>query len=659
MSSVRRWYVFLVCAVCLQSVVWGAIALLRNLLAASRAVPVTTIALQVSIIVVGLPLLLVHWLWAQRLARQDPDERKDALRRLYIYGTLAALLAPLIANAFDLVTILMRLAFGSPLTTAPVGKAIMRNLAALIVLGAVWSFHQVVAKGDSEIVPEEGNAATVRHLYIFAFSATGLVMTTQAVTSLLRWIMYQITAGATIGQGALVGLSIDLSRLALGLPLWLVFWRWAQALFNSDDEEEQNAALRKLYIYLVVFVSSLTAVANAAVILAGGVRRLLDLPAIGSIRGPLPIVLTMCAVWAFHSYILREDAGRAAGGPRQAAIRRLYLYLVAAVGLSAFLVGLSGVISVLIRSVASAALGTALKEILAWSSSALITGLPVWLVPWRQVQRAAADESSLGVEERRSIVRKIYLYFFLFVATITVLSGGVYILWQLLTIALGGRAEAELATSLAQAIAYVLIGVGVWLYHGSALRGDGRLAGAERLEQLRSLQTVLLDTGESSLGQAVLEGLKRELPDLAVDTIDLALAAEAATPSGAPEGDDRDAMLARLGKADIIIGPWYAALGDVRRTGWPADFSNAVIDSPARKLLFPTWIEGWNWAGVDRRGADSLAKHVVRAVGQIAAGEEVRLQRPLSAGAIIGIIVGALFLLIFLAFPLILFFSDL
>jgi len=42
----------------------------------------------------------------------------------------------------------------------------------------------------------------------------------------------------------------------------------------------------------------------------------------------------------------------------------------------------------------------------------------------------------------------------------------------------------------------------------------------------------------------------------------------------------------------------------------------------------------------------------VRAVKQIAAGEEVRPARPLGVGAIIGIIVGVLFLLILLAGPL-------
>src|SRR5437899_12515076 len=37
---------------------------------------------------VGLPVWLLHWLWIQRTARADPDERASTLRRLYLYAVL-------------------------------------------------------------------------------------------------------------------------------------------------------------------------------------------------------------------------------------------------------------------------------------------------------------------------------------------------------------------------------------------------------------------------------------------------------------------------------------------------------------------------------------------------------------------------------------------
>src|SRR3972149_11526141 len=103
MVTVRRLYILLVCAVSLQSMSWAVIALLRNLLTLGREAPTASIAFQIAVIVIGLPVFLAHWLWAQRLAAQETDERGSALRRLYLYGTLAAFLGPIAVNTFDLI----------------------------------------------------------------------------------------------------------------------------------------------------------------------------------------------------------------------------------------------------------------------------------------------------------------------------------------------------------------------------------------------------------------------------------------------------------------------------------------------------------------------------------------------------------------------------
>ena len=65
---------------------------------------------------------------------------------------------------------------------------------------------------------------------------------------------------------------------------------------------------------------------------------------------------------------------------------------------------------------------------------------------------------------------------------------------------------------------------------------------------------------------------------------------------------------------------------------------------------------GWEWAGVDRWNAEAIVRQTVRAVKQIVEGEEVKPARPLGAGAVIGIIIGVLFLLILLAIPVLFFF---
>ncbi|MCL4303852.1 MAG: DUF3842 family protein [Anaerolineae bacterium] len=656
MATVRRWYMFLVAAVSLQAVTWAVIALFRNLLTPGYQAPVTATAFQIAVVVVGLPIFLAHWLWAQHLAERDPEERGTALRRLYLYGMLAAFLGPFVANAFDLMTTLLWLILGQPehpfayFEFSPT-QAMVRDLVALVVLGLLWFYHQRLLAADRQAIPETDNAASIRRLYIFGFSATGLIMTGIASINLLRWLMFQFGPGEAIGGRDDLEFSVEMARLAAGLPLWLIFWQWAQRLFNGPSEAERASALRKFYLYATIFITALAAVTNATFILAGIFRRALDLPPMGDLRDSLPIVIGAAVLWAYHAAVIWGDARVAEEAPRQAGIRRLYLYLIAAIGLAALLVGLSGDLSVLIRSLAGAPFGSSLREQLAWFTAAMVAGLPVWILPWRQAELGAEASGSAGAEERRSIVRKIYLYFYLFVATMTVLSGVVYIVYRLLSLVLGESSEGNLLSDLGQAIAFSLIAGGVWLYHGFVLRGDGQLAKGEQAKRLESLRVVVVDGEEGGFGQAILKELQRELPGLTFETVGLNPSAAAAMGgSTAP-----NTLTAQLAGAGLIIEPWNIALANGPAS---AEVVRAINASPAPKLLVPIRSEGWEWVGVERWSTEALVQQTLSAVKQIAAGEEVKPARPLNAGAIIGIIIVVFLLLIFLVGPVVTFFAS-
>lgn len=652
MATVRRWYMFLVTAVSLQAVTWAVIALFRNLLTPGYQAPAAATAFQIAVVVVGLPIFLGHWLWAQRLAARDPEERETVLRRLYLYGTLAAFLGPLVANAFDLMTALLWLILGQPerpfayFEFSPT-QSIVRDLVALVVLGLLWFYHQRLAAADRQAIPETDNAATIRRLYIFGFSAAGLVMSGIALISLLRWVMFQFGPGEAVGGRNNLEFSVEMARLGVGLPLWLIFWQWAQRLFNGPSEAERASALRKFYLYATIFIAALVAVTNATFILAGIFRRALDLPPMGDLHDSLPIVIGTAVLWAYHAAVIWGDARVAGEAPRQAGIRRLYLYLIAAIGLAALLVGLSGDLSVLIRSLAGAPFGSALREQLAWFTAAMVAGLPVWILPWRQAELGAEASGPVGAEERRSIVRKIYLYFYLFVATMTVLSGVVYIVYRLLSLVLGESNEGNLLSDLGQAIAFSLIAGGVWLYHGFVLRGDGQLAKREQAKRLASLRVVIVDGEEGGFGQAVLKELQRELPGLTFEAVGSTQSTTTAMGG--------NTLTAQLAGAGLIIEPWHSALANGPAS---AEIAKAVSASPAPKLLVPVRSEGWEWVGVDRWSTEALVRQTLHAVKQIAAGEEVRPARPLSAGAIIGTIIAIFFLLILLAVPVVIFFAS-
>ena len=659
MSNVRRAYIYLACIASLESVAWAIISLLRNLLTPGKYTSLESTALQIAVIVVGLPIFLVHWLWAQRLAGREAEERGAVLRRLYLYGAMATFLGPFIANAFDLLAGLMRLAFGLELDAyrylgLPQADLVVHHLVAMTVLALLWAYHWRVAAADRKEIPEQGGAATVRRLYVYGFSAAGLAMTTLAVVYLSRWLMFQIGGEEIITRQ--VGLTREVARLAVGLPLWLIFWHWAQRLFAGPDEEERASVLRKVYLYLAVFLGVMATVTTLTIVLADGLGRILGVsrPGNGDIREALSILLGAGLVWAYHAYVLRRDAALAGELATPAWIRQLYHYLVAAIGLGAFLVGLGGDISLLIRALSGVHFVRGVPEEAAWFTAVIIAGLPVWILPWRQVQVAATAPGPAGDEESSSVIRKVYLYFYLLVATLTVLGSGVYIVFRLVSLILGVRQSGNLLADLAQAIAFSLIAVGVWLYHGSVLRADGRRAKEAQAQRLSTLRVAVMDAGDGSLGRVLLDELQRELPGVNWQPLGLTAEASATLGTNVASAD----IPAVLAASDLIVGPWTLAVAGTANGAVSTEIAHAVVASPAHKVLIPTPTEGWNWVGLGDLKTRDAVRHAVRVVKQVAAGEEVKPGRGLSAGAIVAIVFGALVLLLAIAIPLLSFFAN-
>ncbi len=680
MIAIRRGYVFLACAITLQASTWAVIYLLRNLVTRADIADSTSIAFQIAVIVVTLPIFVAHWVWAERLAARDRDERGSTLRRLYLYVMLALFTAPLATNVFGVV----RTAFELALGVAPSGggsdwrpsaaEAFLDPLIAIAVLGVLWIYHWRIIATDSAAVPESGNAATVRRLYVLGFSAAGLVATASGAVILIRRTLAVVGSAVPVGLTIESGLPYALAQAVVGLGLWLIFWTWAERLFHGPDEAERKSALRKLYLYAVLFASVLYVVVSTAFIVAGALRMLLDLPSMGDVREPLSVIIGLGVVWAYHAQVLRRDAAMAAEAPRAAAIRRLYSYMLAAIGLAAFLVGLGGVASVLIRALGEAVVSSTLKEQLAGATAAVIVGLPLWLRPWRRVQATARSEGEAGAEERRSFVRKLYLYVVLLATGVTVITSAVYLVYRAVSWLLGATVPAgQLGTDLAQATAFALIAGAAWIAHGLVLRADGSQSEAVQTARLATLRALVLFPAADAFGATLARTLAIELPGLVVESQDLA----------APP--DR-AVIDQIAAAQVIIGRWdiavpavavaggavvsvdatdskaaageAPAIGATPIAGVAPEIATAVAASPALRILLPTRAAGWEWAGVDRWDDEALIAQAVHAVRQWAAGEAIEPARPLGAAAVIGIAIGVLILLGLLGIPVVVFLMN-
>jgi hypothetical protein len=622
MTTVRRWYLFGVCAISLQSVAWALIALLRNLIVNQGTTPTLQIAFSISVILIGMPIYLAHWLWEQKLSERDTEERSSLLRRIYLYGMMAGFLLPFLINAFTLLERLVAIALNqTPLAyQLPHTTEIAQSILALIPLSLFWFYHYRQTQTDEGLLaPGQANPA-VRRLYILFFSALGVLMACFNSANLIRWLLMQIGRGQiTVDSG--IRLSPEIAWIVVSIPVWLIHWEWAQRLFAGPAQDEKASGLRKFYLYALVFIGVLGVVINLTVMLAGLLRRILGLTPEGDLRDVVSVAIVLGVLWAYHAIQLQRDAQQASEAPQQATIRRLYRYLVAGIGLVAFLLGLGGDISVLIRALAGGPLSL-LKEQLAWFTAALVAGLPVWFLPWRKLQSEANQPDAVGFDECRSIVRRIYLYLFIFAATMTMLGCAIVIVYRLLSTLLGEKAIT--ISELTQAIAFALIALGVWLYHGLSIRQDSARLQQVETERLSAL-LVLVWPDEVGLAERIVVAA-RSIHGIAI---------ELASPG--------EELTAQIAAAGVIVLPWTIYLPE---SGIPTETLQSIAASPARKLLLPRWPEGWDWAGMERGDETDIARYGVKAIKQILTGEHVRPGRALGPGAIVAITIGALILFV-------------
>jgi hypothetical protein len=546
---------------------------------------------------------------------------------------------------------LLHLAFGvSPAGygVRPPTQSLWFNLTAIVILALLWLYHWRIRTGDEDTLPETDASATVRQLYIYAFAGTGLVLTALGAGNLIQWIMTSIAAGPTPADFGRLYLADVIARLVIGAAVWVPFWLIAQRLFQGPEVREQESIIRKIYLYVIVLASVLTAVSTLTLVLTDLLEGLFDVPSYGpSSRGGIilqvSVIIVSGIVWAYHAYVLRQDAIHARGMMQQATVRRIYLYLVAGVGLVSVLIGISGEISVLIRAIGGPGLIISLRGQMAIFTAMLIAGLPVWLVNWRQIQMAAADPGEQGQEERSALERRIYFYFFIFIGTMAILSSAVFVVWQIVQLALGEGAGSDLLVDIGQALGYIVVAAAVWIYHGSILRRESIQVKKEIASQQKPVRVAVIDDDDGSLGVALIDQIKAKVPSATVQPIALSSAAQTAMNGNALA----DSPVVVLAEAEVIVGPWHMAVAGSAGGLITESIAQTITNSPAHKVLIPVRDEGWEWTGVERWKEDDIVKEVTSTIKRLASDKELKSRRGLSGVAIAVIILVSLCLLTF------------
>ncbi len=441
-------------------------------------------SLAIALLAVGTPAFWWHFRLAQRAA-QTAEERASALRSLYLH-TVVFVTALLVFGYGQraLRLVLQGMTFGSGTVDpnffgleaewpARAAGAAAMAIAASIAL----AFHLRLSMADRRAGLVSGRAAEVRHLALYALVVIGLVFATFTTASTLEGVARRaadafvpLTArNERVIDPAPVPVEPDPRRapppsappflpppglpspdeflrfqllgavpaIIAGLALWLATWipLTRGLVRGSDVEIEQRSVIRKLAIYLIVFVSAVTVLISATVALSTVGRRLLGDPIAEpftsmwhELASSIPLVLVFGAVWQFHRRVIEGEAARESEMIRAATIRRLYTYLISSVGLAMAAIGAAGTIGVIGSQVLG--MNTHQHGETATYVALVFVGGAAWAFHWRTALARLDDD------ERRSLPRRAYLYLAILGGVLGLLVFGSAALYRLLNAAL-------------------------------------------------------------------------------------------------------------------------------------------------------------------------------------------------------------------------------
>lgn len=606
MRTIRRLYFFAVALISVEVVLWGLINLLRTTFSAGVLLPASeNLAQALALILVGVPIFLLHWSWAQRAAARDGEEHASSLRAIFLYGILLVTLIPVIQNLLALMDRTLLTLAGLQNSRALLGgmQSWVDNTIAMVfnLLAASYFFN--VLRADWASLFEKENFRDVRRLYRFVWMLYGLVMVIFGAQQVLHYLFY-IPNAAILGASGAEGFINGVALLLVGTPLWALMWRVCQRALSEADET--GSSLRLGILYLLSLAGVITVLTSAGLLVDLLLRRalgqqMLTSELISLAGAPISIGVPLAAVWAYFGHWLAGEINSVTDLTRRAGLKRFYYYMLSAIGLVSTFVGLgllfSFIVEVLLGS--NAIFGDVLRNRLSGSISTLLAGLPLWLTTWRPMQAEALDAADAGDHARRSLVRRTYLYLAIFASVIGGMASAIWLFYTLLFAAIDHVSESFLV-DVFNALQLLTLFLAFLAYHWAALRRDGSRAADALAARQEHFPVLIFEQQGGDFAAQMLASLQRIAPSIP--------AAARPLEQGLSE---EDASAAR-----VVILPYDLALNP------PEALRLWLKEYAGQKVIVPMEVAGWYWPGGVPPKNISAAAQIVR---QLAEGQEVRM----------------------------------
>ncbi|HET7145198.1 MAG TPA: DUF5671 domain-containing protein, partial [Anaerolineales bacterium] len=482
------------------------------------------LATALSLILVGVPFFLVHWLWVQRASAREEEEKTATLRAVFLYGALFATLLPAVQNLLALINRTFIGVANMSYERALIGGAQSwpDNLIAIILNLLLAAYFWSILRAEWPALPDTENFKDIRRVYRYLWMLYGLLMIIFGAQQNLRFILYIPTdLIGSIGRETFVNAT---ALLVVGTPIWFFAWRFIQDAL--PDPDENSSVLRLVILYLLALGGTVTVLTAGGNILYSLLSRLLgedisttDL--IQNISGPLSILIPFGALWGYYGGWLNKQFAAEENIPRRSGMKRVYYYILSVIGLATTITGMLLLFTLIIDQLTSRpdviAADFIMKQ-LAGAVAVIVVGLPLWLQTWRPMQAEALVEGEMGGHARRSVVRKAYLYLALFASVLGTMAPAAIIVFLLIQAALKGQVENDFLKSILTAVQALIVFAVVLVYHLSALRKDGAVQ-TEALEEKQSGFNVVVFDHNGKFGESVKTVFAKYAPKLPVTVL--------------------------------------------------------------------------------------------------------------------------------------------
>ena len=602
MRTIRRLYFYAVALISLEVVIWGLIGLLRSIFSSRLVSTANVLAQALALVLVGLPIFLFHWLWTQRTAAKDEEERTAGLRAIFFYAVLIGTLVPVAQNLLALVDRMILGVANINTSRALLGgsQTWQDNLIAILINCVVALYFWNVLSAAWKSLSNTENFTDVRRLYRYLWLLYSLLMVIFGAQQILRYVFYLPLPQYLLGSVGREIFANGLSLLLIGTPLWVYVWRICQDALSAPTERDSNLRLGVLYL---LSLGGVITVLSAGGTLLDVILRWTFGEAMEShefvqeIGNPISLGIPLAMVWAYYGGWLKRQIQSDENVVRRAGKQRLYDYILSALGLGASFVGVALVFSFVIDLLTSNAFwGGSLRPRLAGALATLIVGLPLWLTTWRPLQAAALTEGDMGDHARRSTIRRAYLYLALFAGVIGGMVSAVGLVYQLVNALLSVVLPADFLSTVLNAAQLLILFAVLLVYHLNCMQHDNAQAGQTLETRQREFPVLVIDPENEAFVKTITAAMSKHAPDVPV------------VVKSVEESVKTEDVKAVIIPASLALEP-----SDVLRK-WLAAFSG-------EKIIVAEAVSGWVLTALTPEQAAQSAR-------QVAEGEEVRLAQP-------------------------------